>query len=80
MSRMTLLATASKSISDAVVISPNIQSRFVVQDVSHATREFGSPARAASRMPSETWSQILSGCPSETDSDVSKCLKLPVAM
>src|SRR4051812_2618299 len=38
--------------------------------VSQATRPCGSPVRTASRTASETWSAILSGCPSVTDSDV----------
>jgi hypothetical protein len=33
-----------------------------------ATFELGSCAKQASRTASETWSQILSGCPSLTDS------------
>src|SRR5690348_15074475 len=42
----------------------------VVMKVSHATRACGSFARTASRTESETWSAILSGWPSVTDSDV----------
>ncbi|QJA21800.1 DUF2684 family protein [Pectobacterium punjabense] len=30
----------------------------------------------ASRTASEIWSAILSGCPSETDSDVKRCLAM----
>ena len=44
--------------------------RPVEQVVSQATRAPGSCAKMASRMASEIWSQILSGCPSVTDSDV----------
>jgi hypothetical protein len=40
--------------------------------VSQATRPAGSPVRTASRTASETWSAILSGCPSVTDSDVNE--------
>src|SRR5208282_3478722 len=40
--------------------------------VSQATRLEGSSVRQASRMASETWSAILSGCPSVTDSEVNK--------
>jgi hypothetical protein len=36
-----------------VVISPATKARPVVTSVSHATRPRGSPARIASRMPSE---------------------------
>src|SRR5690606_21806212 len=38
--------------------------------VSQATRAFGSSSRIASSTASEIWSQILSGCPSVTDSEV----------
>ena len=37
-----------------------------------ATRPVGCSARTASRTPSEIWSQILSGCPSVTDSEVNR--------
>ena len=40
--------------------------------VSQATRPVGSSRRTASRMASEIWSAILSGCPSVTDSEVKK--------
>src|ERR671932_2403344 len=53
-----------------VVISPATTTSPVVSSVSHATRPIGSSARMASRMASETWSAILSGWPSVTDSDV----------
>ncbi|KYC58939.1 hypothetical protein B4099_2555 [Heyndrickxia coagulans] len=45
----------------------------VVTEVSQATRAFGSFSKMASKMASEIWSQILSGWPSVTDSDVNKC-------
>src|SRR5258708_6297141 len=40
--------------------------------VSQATRLAGSSRRQASRMASEIWSAILSGCPSVTDSEVNR--------
>src|SRR5687767_8441548 len=40
--------------------------------VSTATRARGSCSSIASRIESEIWSQILSGCPSVTDSDVNR--------
>src|SRR5712692_8996394 len=42
----------------------------VLVSVSHATRAPGSLAMMASSTASEIWSQILSGCPSVTDSEV----------
>src|SRR3989338_6198507 len=42
----------------------------VVMRHSQATRPWGSWLKTASRTASLTWSQILSGCPSETDSEV----------
>ena len=55
-----------------VVISPNTKTNPVVTDVSQATRAIGSFAKIASKIESEIWSAILSGCPSVTDSDVNK--------
>src|SRR5699024_3285484 len=52
--------------------------RPVDTQVSQATRASGSWARISSRMASEIWSQILSGCPSVTDSDVKRCLAIDV--
>src|SRR5262245_36185690 len=49
-----------------------MMARPVVTSVSHATRPTGSCASIASRMESEIWSAILSGCPSVTDSDVNR--------
>src|ERR1700722_5451082 len=57
---------------DEGVISPATTIRPVVSRVSHATREYGSPARAASTTASEIWSAILSGWPSVTDSEVKR--------
>src|SRR5215204_2647686 len=56
----------------SVVISPATTTRPVVISVSQATRPVGSPSRTASRTASETWSAILSGWPSVTDSDVNE--------
>src|SRR6266516_4294037 len=42
----------------------------VVTRVSQATRAVGSWANIASRIASDTWSATLSGCPSDTDSEV----------
>jgi hypothetical protein len=42
----------------------------VVAKVSHATRASGSKAIKASKTASDILSQTLSGCPSETDSEV----------
>jgi hypothetical protein len=53
-----------------VVISPATTTSPVVISVSQATRPPGSSASTASRTASETWSAILSGCPSVTDSEV----------
>src|SRR5689334_13086592 len=57
---------------DLVVTSPATWTRPVVTMVSTATRLFGSWASNASRMASLIWSQILSGWPSVTDSDVKR--------
>src|ERR1700678_1320391 len=63
-----------KSTYALVVISPAIATRPVAVRVSQATRLKGSCARQASRIASEIWSAILSGCPSVTDSDVNRNL------
>ena len=55
-----------------VVISPMTATSPVVVADSQATRAIGSCSRIASRMASEIWSHILSGCPSVTDSEVKK--------
>src|SRR5882762_4778873 len=72
MSRMTLRASSWNSTYARVVISPPIRTSPVVQKASHATRDIGSFASRASSTASEIWSQILSGCPSDTDSEVNK--------
>ena len=53
-----------------VVTSPVIRQRPVFTTVSQATRLAGSWASSASNTASLTWSQILSGWPSVTDSEV----------
>ena len=54
------------------MISPPTITIPVVVKVSQATLDFGSCAKQASRIASETWSASLSGCPSLTDSEVNK--------
>src|SRR5512143_1506034 len=63
-----------------VVISPAMSASPVVTSVSQATRPTGSSLRIASRMESEIWSAILSGCPSVTDSDVKRLRFLPMVL
>ncbi len=53
-----------------VEISPATTMRPVVQSVSQATRLWGSCSKIASSTESLIWSDILSGWPSVTDSDV----------
>src|SRR5437773_2853784 len=69
---MVLRTMEGKSTYVLVVISPEIIARPVVTSVSHATRPVGSSRRTASKIASEIWSAILSGCPSVTDSEVKK--------
>ena len=72
------LATLSVKLKYArKIISPIISKKLVVQEHSHATLEFGSRAKYASKIASEIISQILSGCPSVTDSDVKNFLIFP---
>src|SRR5210317_1857919 len=61
---------SSRSTQADVVTSPAMIAIPVLTSVSQATRAFGSSARIASRTASEIWSAILSGCPSDTDSEV----------
>src|SRR3972149_8392171 len=68
----TRRASSSKLTWARVVISPKSMTKPVLVAVSQATREAGSCARQASTTASETWSQILSGWPSVTDSDVNR--------
>ena len=72
MSRMTLRVRSSMSTQASVVISPETIATPVLTMVSQATRARGSWARMASRTASEIWSAILSGWPSETDSEVKR--------
>src|SRR5665647_1620954 len=72
MSVMHLRTIDGISTYASVVTSPATCTRPVVTRVSTATRLCGSSVRSASRMLSEIWSQILSGCPSVTDSDVKR--------
>src|ERR1700687_6507120 len=64
--------TCWKSTYALVVISPAMTTRPVAVMVSQATRLDGSSRRQASRIASEIWSAILSGCPSVTDSEVKR--------
>src|SRR6478752_10708485 len=72
MSRTVSRTTVWKSTYVVVEISPMTMTRPVVVAVSQATRAFGSSRMIASRIASETWSHILSGWPSVTDSDVKR--------
>src|SRR3954468_3423683 len=72
MRRIVLRATASKLTRALVVISPASTTRLFLTSVSAATRERGSWARIASSTASEIWSATLSGCPSDTDSEVNR--------
>src|SRR6266536_178905 len=72
MPRIVSRTTFDTSTYVFVVISPATTTRPVVTSVSQATRPSGSSRRTASRTASETWSAILSGCPSVTDSDVKR--------
>ena len=53
-----------------VVISPPTTKRPLDTKVSHATLALSSCFKIASKILSDTISQILSGCPSVTDSEV----------
>src|SRR5258705_5249064 len=72
MSRTVSRTTDWKSTYVVVEISPRTTTRPVVVAVSQATRAFGSSRMIAPRMASETWSHILSGWPSVTDSEVNR--------
>src|SRR5437868_12720573 len=69
MSSTVLRTRASTSTHAEVVTSPATITTPVLTRVSQATRPRASAARIASRTTSEIWSAILSGWPSETDSD-----------
>ena len=70
MDLMVSRAIEGMSTYSRVVTSPATTHRPVVSSVSQATRPSGSAARMASRTASDTWSAILSGWPSVTDSEV----------
>src|SRR2546422_5091104 len=72
MSRTTFRTRCGTSTYAWVVISPATRITPVVVAVSQATRELGSWRRHSSSMPSDTWSQSLSGWPSVTDSLVKR--------
>src|SRR5215216_2983260 len=63
----------------SVVISPPTTTRPVVISVSQATRPVGSSRNTASSTASEIWSAILSGCPSVTDSELSRKSRAGIA-
>ena len=56
-----------------MVISQAITNLLVVIKHSQATLEKGSCSKQASKIASDIWSQILSGCHSVTDSEVINC-------
>ena len=72
MSRMVSRTMFGMSTQAVVVISPAITAMPVVTSVSQATRAAVSWVRMASSTASEIWSATLSGCPSETDSEVKR--------
>ena len=76
MSRTVLRTSASTSTQALVVTSPATMTTPVLTRVSQATRPRGSAARIASSTASEIWSATLSGCPSDTDSEVNEKLLL----
>ena len=61
-----------------VLISPPIITLSVVTNVSIATFESGSKASILSNKLSLIWLDNLSGCPSETDSEVNKFFILKI--
>ena len=65
-----------KSTFAVVETSPISTANPVFTQVSQATRPYGSCSKIASKIASDTWSAILSGCPSVTDSDVNKYVLL----
>src|SRR5205823_7478046 len=72
MARMVSRMVRWMSRSAWVVTSPMTTQRPFVIAVSHATRARASCSSMPSSTASETWSQILSGWPSVTDSEVSR--------
>src|SRR5512147_434531 len=71
-SLMVSRAISLYAIFALVVISPASTTMPVLHSVSQAMRAFGSCRRISSTTASEIRSHILSGCPSETDSEVKK--------
>ncbi|CAN1605557.1 protein of unknown function [Pseudomonas mediterranea] len=69
---MTSRTICSRSTQAEVVTSPAMIATPVFTRVSHATRANLSSAMMASSTASEIWSAILSGCPSDTDSEVKR--------
>ena len=63
---------SSKSTQAEVVISPAMIAVPVFTNVSQATLADLSCAKIASNTASDIWSASLSGCPSETDSEVKR--------
>ncbi|MNN38138.1 hypothetical protein D3C81_1521200 [compost metagenome] len=72
MSTMTLRTISSRSTQAEVVTSPAMIATPVFTRVSQATRAYLSWVMMASSTASEIWSAILSGCPSDTDSEVKR--------
>ncbi|MCY1450336.1 hypothetical protein D9M71_671350 [compost metagenome] len=72
MSMMTLRTSSSRSTQAEVVTSPAMIATPVFTRVSQATRAYLSLAMMASSTASEIWSAILSGWPSDTDSEVKR--------
>src|SRR5579883_937353 len=72
MSLTTLRAICSISTQADVVTSPPTNTMPVFTKVSQATRAWRSCSKIASSTASDIWSAILSGWPSETDSEVNK--------
>src|SRR5690554_2125168 len=70
MSLITPRTRSSRSTQALVVTSPAMMATPVLTMVSQATRAYLSWAMMASSTASEIWSAILSGWPSETDSEV----------
>src|SRR5262245_54864888 len=72
MSRTTSRTISAYGTCAWVVISPATTTMPVFASDSQATRLSGSFSSSASRIASEIWSHILSGCPSDTDSEVKR--------
>src|ERR1051325_1399645 len=72
MSTMTSRTSCSRSTQAEVVTSPATMATPVLTRVSQATRACLSWVMMASSTASEIWSAILSGWPSDTDSEVNR--------